>query len=198
MGNVTAGFGVQVKQVCGLVARRSAALVAACLAGLLRQIDRDGLHMRMQPTTIAVDGGLFEHYTSYRGYLREYLDQLLGRQVSALAIRYIRRASAGESSVSWRLESLWAGAAERASLPWGHNSKAWAESVTRAQAAKSLASFFAECIVASLSGHLVLVSDALIVRSLAKRCLCAGLYDGQDSTDPRCFIHGSGLPGSCR
>ena len=75
---------VQVKQVCNLVARRSAALVAACLAGLLKQIGRDGSAARMQPTTIAVDGGLFEHYQAYRGYLQSYLDQLLGRQVSCL------------------------------------------------------------------------------------------------------------------
>ena len=73
---------LQVKQVCNLVARRSAALVAACLAGLLKQIGRDGAGPRMQPTTIAVDGGLFEHYQAYRGYLRTSLDQLLGRQVS--------------------------------------------------------------------------------------------------------------------
>ena len=71
----------QVKQVCNLVARRSAALVAACLAGLLKQIDRDGARAPMAPTTIAVDGGLFEHYQAYRGYLREYLDQMLGKQV---------------------------------------------------------------------------------------------------------------------
>ena len=71
----------QVKQVCHLVARRSAAVVAACLAGLLKQIDRDGVHTPMAPTTIAVDGGLFEHYQAYRGYLREYLDQMLGKQV---------------------------------------------------------------------------------------------------------------------
>ena len=71
----------QVKQVCNLVARRSAAVVAACLAGLLKQIDRDGVHMPMAATTIAVDGGLFEHYQAYRGYLREYLDQMLGKQV---------------------------------------------------------------------------------------------------------------------
>ena len=38
----------------------------------------------MQPTTIAIDGGLFEHYTAYRGFLREYLDQLLGPEVSRL------------------------------------------------------------------------------------------------------------------
>lgn len=38
----------------------------------------------MQPTTIAIDGGLFEHYTAYRGFLREYLDQLLGPEVSQL------------------------------------------------------------------------------------------------------------------
>lgn len=73
---------LQVKQVCNLVARRSAALVSACLAGLLKQIERDGVSSRMEPTTIAVDGGLFEHYQAYRGYLRTNLDQLLGRQVS--------------------------------------------------------------------------------------------------------------------
>ncbi len=67
------------------MARRSAALVAACLAGLLKQIGRDGSSALMQPTTIAVDGGLFEHYQAYRGYLRTNLDQLLGRQVSCLA-----------------------------------------------------------------------------------------------------------------
>jgi hypothetical protein len=32
----------QVKEVCLMVSRRSAALVAACLAGLLRHIGRDG------------------------------------------------------------------------------------------------------------------------------------------------------------
>ena len=76
---------MHVMYLCKLVARRSAALVGACLAGLLKQIDRDGTHVRMQPTTIAVDGGLFEHYTAYRGYLRQYLDQLLGKQVSCPA-----------------------------------------------------------------------------------------------------------------
>lgn len=32
----------QVKEVCVMVSRRSAAIVAACLAGLLRHIGRDG------------------------------------------------------------------------------------------------------------------------------------------------------------
>ncbi|CAK0735824.1 hypothetical protein CVIRNUC_000645 [Coccomyxa viridis] len=85
---------LRVKQVCHLVARRSAAVVAACLAGLLQQIDRDGAHTPMAPTTIAVDGGLFEHYQAYRAYLREYLDQMLGKQVSSLVkIVQIRDAS---------------------------------------------------------------------------------------------------------
>lgn len=35
----------------------------------------------MQPTTIAIDGGVFEHFGAYRGYLREYLDLLLGPEV---------------------------------------------------------------------------------------------------------------------
>ncbi|CAL8467150.1 g6686 [Coccomyxa elongata] len=83
-----------VKEVCVMVSRRSAAIVAACLAGLLRHIGRDDSGGPMQPTTIAIDGGLFEHYTAYRGFLREYLDQLLGPEVSAMVeLKRIRDAS---------------------------------------------------------------------------------------------------------
>lgn len=38
----------------------------------------------MQATTVAVDGGLFEHFDAYRGFLREYLDLLLTPEVSHL------------------------------------------------------------------------------------------------------------------
>ena len=38
----------------------------------------------MQATTVAVDGGLFEHFEAYRGFLREYLDLLLTPEVSHL------------------------------------------------------------------------------------------------------------------
>lgn len=53
--------------MCHLVARRSAALAAAATGGLLRVMGRDGKHIAMQPTAIVVDGGLFEHYTAFRG-----------------------------------------------------------------------------------------------------------------------------------
>ena len=46
------------------------------------QMDRDGSTGPMQRTTIAVDGGVFEHYAAYRGYLRDYLDRLLGPEVN--------------------------------------------------------------------------------------------------------------------
>ena len=70
----------QVREVCHLVARRSAALAAAATGGLLRVMGRDGKHIAMQPTAIVVDGGLFEHYTAFRGCeLR-----LVGRHVARL------------------------------------------------------------------------------------------------------------------
>lgn len=103
----TGGAGAaQVKQVSGLVARRSAALVAACLAGLLRQIGRDGSAAPMRPTTIAVDGGLFEHYQAYRGYLRQYLDQLLGKRVSCTLRSGTYQPHSGASQPTlWRLRN---------------------------------------------------------------------------------------------
>lgn len=72
------------------MARRSASLVAAALAGLLRQMDRDGLAAPMQRTTIVIDGGLFEHYMAYRGYVREYLDLLLGPEVRRMPLHHIQ------------------------------------------------------------------------------------------------------------
>ena len=46
-------------------------------------MDRDGAGVPMRRTTIAVDGGVFEHYTAYRGYVRCHLDKLLGAQACA-------------------------------------------------------------------------------------------------------------------
>ncbi len=46
-------------------------------------MDRDGAGAPMRRTTIAVDGGVFEHYTAYRGYVRAHLDKLLGAQARA-------------------------------------------------------------------------------------------------------------------
>ena len=86
--------------MCNLVAtaqRRAGGSVPGGAA----EADRAGWQSsaRMQPTTIAVDGGLFEHYQAYRGYLRTNLDQLLGRQVSC--------ASALAITASSPLASLW-------------------------------------------------------------------------------------------
>lgn len=48
---------------------------------------RDGSGGAMAATTVCVDGGVFEHYTAYRGYVRAYLDLLLGPQVRACSVR---------------------------------------------------------------------------------------------------------------
>ncbi len=31
---------------------------------------------------MAIDGGLFEHFDAYRGFLSEYMEQMLGPEVS--------------------------------------------------------------------------------------------------------------------
>ena len=48
------------------------------------QMERDGSGDAAPATTICVDGGVFEHYTAYRGYVRAHLDRLLGPEVRAL------------------------------------------------------------------------------------------------------------------
>ena len=63
------------KYACWLVANRSARLLATAVAGLLRHTGRDD---PVVPTTISVDGGVFEHYLAYRKYLATALGWLIG------------------------------------------------------------------------------------------------------------------------
>ncbi|KAK9835056.1 hypothetical protein WJX81_007542 [Elliptochloris bilobata] len=72
-----------VRAVCHMVALRSASLAAAATGGLLRVMGRDGKHTAMQATAVVVDGGLFEHYTAFRGYIADALAVLLGPTVAA-------------------------------------------------------------------------------------------------------------------
>ena len=60
-----------------MVAQRSARLLAMAVAGLLEHTGRADpvLH-----TMISVDGGVFEHYMAYRGYLRTALSWMIGTE----------------------------------------------------------------------------------------------------------------------
>ncbi|KAK9823412.1 hypothetical protein WJX72_002562 [[Myrmecia] bisecta] len=64
------------KSVAALVSTRSARLSATAISAALRQQKRDTGSAR---TVVAVDGGVFEHYTAYRQQLRNALEDLLGK-----------------------------------------------------------------------------------------------------------------------
>ncbi|KAJ8644891.1 hypothetical protein MRB53_006639 [Persea americana] len=69
--------------LCDIVATRGARLAAAGIMGILKKLGRDTIrHGEDQKTVIAIDGGLFEHYTKYRQCLESTLKELLGEKVS--------------------------------------------------------------------------------------------------------------------
>lgn len=86
-----------IRRVCHLVARRSARLLATAIASLLRQIGRDGLveaTSSASSVAVAVDGGVYEHYTLYRNYVKAGLIDLLGASAAAsIALNRVRDAS---------------------------------------------------------------------------------------------------------
>lgn len=68
-----------VKDIVAMVATRGARLVSACMLGVLKKAGRDS---GAQRSVIAVDGGLYENYTQYRGTLVETLNSLLGKEAA--------------------------------------------------------------------------------------------------------------------
>lgn len=95
---LTSPVRAQVKEVCTLVTRRSARLIAAALCGILRHLHRDrvppdgeeggpaaplGATGRSPPRTcVAVDGGIFVRYGFYRELLRQGVRDILGDAVA--------------------------------------------------------------------------------------------------------------------
>ncbi|KAG6473032.1 hexokinase-2-like [Zingiber officinale] len=70
-----------VVQVCDIVAKRGARLAAAGIIGILKKLGRDRANMKR--TVIAMDGGLYEHYTIFRESLLATLKEVLGEEASA-------------------------------------------------------------------------------------------------------------------
>ena len=72
-----------VVEVCDIVAIRGARLAAAGIVGILKKIGRDTIKDgEKQRSVIAVDGGLFEHYTKFRVCLESTLKELLGDEAA--------------------------------------------------------------------------------------------------------------------
>nr|CAD1824161.1 unnamed protein product [Ananas comosus var. bracteatus] len=73
--------------ICDIVARRGARLAAAGIYGILKKLGRDSVSTEgggsKQRTVIAMDGGLYEHYTIFRECLESTLREMLGEAASA-------------------------------------------------------------------------------------------------------------------
>ncbi|XP_027341892.1 hexokinase-1-like [Abrus precatorius] len=72
-----------VVELCDIVATRGARLAAAGIMGILKKIGRDTVKVgEKQKSVIALDGGLFEHYTEFRVCLENTLKELLGDEAA--------------------------------------------------------------------------------------------------------------------
>lgn len=70
-------------EVCNIVATRGARLAAAGTLGILKKMGRDTPRDgEIQKTVIAMDGGLYEHYTAFRECLENTLKELVGDEVA--------------------------------------------------------------------------------------------------------------------
>ncbi|KAG7021894.1 Hexokinase-2 [Cucurbita argyrosperma subsp. argyrosperma] len=70
-------------ELCNIVATRGARLSAAGIYGIIRKLGRDTpKDGDNQKSVIAVDGGLFEHYTKFRNTLESTLKELLGDEIA--------------------------------------------------------------------------------------------------------------------
>ncbi|KAM6583294.1 hypothetical protein CsatB_010296 [Cannabis sativa] len=70
-------------EICDIVATRGARLSAAGILGILKKLGRDTVKLGdKQKSVVALDGGLYEHYTKFRVSMEKSLTELLGEEVS--------------------------------------------------------------------------------------------------------------------
>ncbi|XP_037473059.1 hexokinase-2 [Triticum dicoccoides] len=72
--------------VCDIVAKRGARLAAAGIHGVLKKLGRDIPGSDKHRTVIAMDGGLYEHYTIFSETLESTLREMLGEEVSSSVV----------------------------------------------------------------------------------------------------------------
>lgn len=76
-----------VVKLCDIVATRGARLSAAGILGILKKLGRDTLKDgEQQKSSIALDGGLFEHYTKFRNSMESSLKELLGDAYESVSV----------------------------------------------------------------------------------------------------------------
>ena len=73
-----------VVKLCDIITKRGARLAAAGIVGILKKQGHDTLRDgNKQRTVIAMDGGLFEHYTIFSKTLVRTIEELLGEEVAS-------------------------------------------------------------------------------------------------------------------
>lgn len=76
-------------ELCDIVASRGARLSAAGIVGILKKLGRETLKEgEKQRSVIALDGGLFEHYTKFRNCMESTLKELLGEAGNSIVIEH--------------------------------------------------------------------------------------------------------------
>ncbi|XP_061371130.1 hexokinase-1-like [Gastrolobium bilobum] len=76
-----------VVELCDVVATRGARLSAAGILGIIKKIGRDTVKVgEKQKSVIALDGGLFEHYSKFRICLESTLKELLGDEAAETVV----------------------------------------------------------------------------------------------------------------
>ncbi|XP_010526433.1 PREDICTED: hexokinase-1 [Tarenaya hassleriana] len=69
--------------LCNIIASRGARLSAAGIYGILKKLGRDvPKEGEQQKSVVAMDGGLFEHYSQFSASMESTLKELLGEEVS--------------------------------------------------------------------------------------------------------------------
>jgi len=70
-------------ELCDIVATRGARLSAAGIVGIIKKLGRDTVKDgEKQKSVIAMDGGLYEHYSKFSTCMESTLKELLGEEVS--------------------------------------------------------------------------------------------------------------------
>ncbi|XP_072966760.1 hexokinase-2-like [Typha angustifolia] len=76
-------------EICDIVAKRAANLAAAGIYGILKKLGRDTVasdSVDKQRAVIAMDGGLYEHYTIFSKCVETTLKDMLGEEASASVV----------------------------------------------------------------------------------------------------------------
>ncbi|KAE9448713.1 hypothetical protein C3L33_19400, partial [Rhododendron williamsianum] len=76
-------------ELCEIISIRGARLAAAGILGVLKKLGRDTVKEgEKQSSVIALDGGLYEHYTKFRTALESTIKELLGEASDSIVITH--------------------------------------------------------------------------------------------------------------